>query len=75
MNSIVLRLQVAGRRSQKKRPATGGAVRAQHTICEIFFLLFMGELRTIGLYYFTISMQRKRIGREEYETFEDSLQL
>ena len=32
------------------QPATGGAVRAQHTICEIFFLLFMGELRTIGLY-------------------------
>ena len=24
--------------------------RPQHTICEIFFLLFMGELRTIGLY-------------------------
>ena len=28
--------------------------RPQCTICEIFFLLFMGELRTIGLYYFKI---------------------
>lgn len=27
------------------------AVKPQHTICEIFFLLFMRELRTIGLYY------------------------